>query len=223
MKNLKGSIIYMKSLLIASLFLFTGVNVMAQGLKMREVFTQMPDSILPYLSHNNKLDLIDFIDSGMTAEITNEFDDKTRLEMLTDNYLHLKSSSASHIEMKLLPYENAVDSVDSVVCVLTSFGEEQPVESVIRFYTTKWNVVDIESPMNLNVSELIVCPDTMSQERFDFLRRMISPLIFTGSLSPTENSMEIKISLPILSTEDKRSVAPLLRSKNLKWDGTRFK
>lgn len=213
----------MKSLIIASLFLFTGVNVMAQGLKMREVFTQMPDSILPYLSHNNKLDLIDFIDSGMTAEITNEFDDKTRLEMLTDNYLHLKSSSASHIEMKLLPYENAVDSVDSVVCVLASFGEEQPVESVIRFYTTKWNVVDIESPMNLNVSELIVRPDTMSQERFDFLRRMISPLIFTGSLFPTENSMEIKISLPILSTEDKRSVAPLLRSKNLKWDGTRFK
>ena len=35
----------------------------AEGLKMREVFKQMPDSLLPYLSENNRLDFIDFIDS----------------------------------------------------------------------------------------------------------------------------------------------------------------
>ena len=40
--------------------------------KMREVFQRMPAMMLPYLTENNKLDFIDFIDSGMKAEVRNE-------------------------------------------------------------------------------------------------------------------------------------------------------
>lgn len=212
----------MKKPLIALFLFFAGIDIYAQGITMREVFTQMPDSMLPYLSRNNKLDLIDFIDSGMTAEVTNEFDDKTILEKLTDNYLYLKLSPASRIEMKLLPYANKTDSVNSVICALTSFGEEA-VESSIKFYTPQWLPIDIENPLHTRYSGLIERPDTMNQERFAVLRRMISPLMLVATFSPEEDKVEIKVSTIMLSAEDKKSIYPLLRSKNLKWDGTSFK
>ena len=42
----------------------------AQDLKIRDVFKQMPDSLMPYLTGNNRLDFIDFMDSNMKASVT---------------------------------------------------------------------------------------------------------------------------------------------------------
>ena len=39
----------------------------AQDLMIRDVFKQMPDSLMPYLSQNNRLDFIDFLDANMKA------------------------------------------------------------------------------------------------------------------------------------------------------------
>ena len=58
--------------LMAGIFLCLTLTVMSQT-TMRDVFRQMPDSIVPYLTENNRLDFIDFIDSNMKAEVTNAF------------------------------------------------------------------------------------------------------------------------------------------------------
>ena len=54
---------------------------------MRDVFKQMPDSLIPYLSSNNRLDFIDFIDSKMDAEVANSLGGKSRMQKLTDKYV----------------------------------------------------------------------------------------------------------------------------------------
>ena len=51
---------------------------------MSQVLKQMPDSLVPYLSENNKLDMIDFLDSKMKAEVHNLLDGKTELITLTE-------------------------------------------------------------------------------------------------------------------------------------------
>ena len=43
----------------------------AQTVTMAEVFKQMPDSLMPYITHNDRLDMIDYLDAGMKAEVTN--------------------------------------------------------------------------------------------------------------------------------------------------------
>ena len=47
----------MKKILIA--ILLFPLTIQAQ-LTMRDVFLQMPDSLLPYLSQSNRLDLLDY-------------------------------------------------------------------------------------------------------------------------------------------------------------------
>ena len=61
----------MKKYLVAALCALSIGQVCAQDLKMRDVFNHMPDSLMPYLSHNNRLDFIDFIDSNMKSEVRN--------------------------------------------------------------------------------------------------------------------------------------------------------
>ena len=62
----------MKRYLIAALCTLAVGQVSAQNLKMRDVFKQIPDSLVPYLSQNNRLDFIDFLDSNMKAEDPDE-------------------------------------------------------------------------------------------------------------------------------------------------------
>ena len=70
-----------------SLFMFVCFGVSAQEATMRDVFKQMPDSLIPYLSSNNRLDFIDFIDSKMDAEVANSLGGKSRMQKLTDKYI----------------------------------------------------------------------------------------------------------------------------------------
>lgn len=214
----------MKKLLILISVVFSGIHIHTQNVTMREVFIAMPDSLLPYLSHNNKLDLVDFIESNMNSEITNEFDNKTQIDTLTSDYLRLWSSPASLIEMKLLPYIAVIptDSVNQILCVVETLGEE-PAESVIRFYTPRWTPIQIEDPLQGLADKLIARPDTMPQEHFDILGSMTSPPMIVCTLSADCNCLSVRLSIPMLSTEEKKSVTSLLSQKDLKWNGRKFK
>ena len=116
-------------------------NLYAQGVKMRDVFSQMPDTLLPYLSQNNKLDMMDFMESGMTADIVNGFDEHTCMTTLTDDYIRISLSPASSIEMKLLSTDKMLpDSADCILCMVRTVGTVQK-SSTVRFYTSKWTEI----------------------------------------------------------------------------------
>lgn len=120
----------MKRLLIFISFILvhTAVCCAQDSVPMRDVFSQMPDSLLPYLSHNNKLDLIDFVESGMESQVTNSFDEKTRLLKLTPDYLLLQASDMSTVQLKLLRASAAhPDSTTAVVCMVSTYGTASPV------------------------------------------------------------------------------------------------
>lgn len=84
-------------------FLFSCLSAVAQqdSINIRDVFRQMPDSLMPYLTHNNRLDMIDFMDAGMKAAVTNRLDGETLMTFLSADSLHIRMSLALEVEMKL--------------------------------------------------------------------------------------------------------------------------
>ncbi len=135
-----------KILLLFSLFTFSMVQVHAQD--MRSIFKSMPDSIVPYLTENNKLDFLDFLDSDMKAEITNRLGGKSEMQTLNDNYLRLILSESSVLEMRLLSTDYPVDSISQIVCMVRTFGTVQK-ESTISFYSTKWKKLHVNKYISL--------------------------------------------------------------------------
>ena len=73
----------MKKIFLSSLLFLVVLSSCAQ-VRMRDVFAQLPDSVLPLLTKNNRLDCIDFIENNMEARVKNRFNDHVVLEALTD-------------------------------------------------------------------------------------------------------------------------------------------
>ena len=112
----------MRKWLMATLFALITGQVSAQDMLMRDVFRQMPDSIMPYLSQNNRLDFIDFLDSDMKAEV--------------------KNALGGTREMKLA---QPIDSMTQIVVKIETFLVDSIYgESRVNYYSTEWKPLAFE-------------------------------------------------------------------------------
>lgn len=124
----------MNKITIFAIFCLLADSVSAQ-LRMRDVFALLPDSVLPLMTKNNRLDCIDFIENDMEARVKNLFDDKVVLDSLTDDFLSLSTSEGSYVEMKLF-----AEGADSFICVNRTYLG-QAADSEVKIYDLSWNFV----------------------------------------------------------------------------------
>ena len=129
--------------LIGLLLLLMSQTGRAEGLKMRDVFKQMPVSVMPYLSENNRLDFIDLIDCNMKAVVKNHLGGSCEMTSLTDSTLSIRMSPALQVDMLLLNVEEPTDTGRQVVCLIETFGSDSlSLESKVRYYTLSWELLN---------------------------------------------------------------------------------
>lgn len=213
----------MKILLIAFLCI-SCLYAKAQTTTATDVFKQMPENMLPYLTENNKLDMIDFVNANMKSEVTNRFGGNTQMLKLDSTYLKIQLNPAVMLELKLLkPSAQLKDLAEWVVCMLTTYGVKSR-ESKVEFYSSKWNKLDIASPITgIDFKQFLSRPDTMSIEKYNEIINNPEEYIYSASLSSTDESMTINASTTILMKEQNDILKPLFVTKRLQWDGKTFK
>lgn len=64
----------------------------ADSLTAADIFRHLPDSLTPYLSQNNRLDMLDFMSANMKAEVTNLLDGKSEMTLLSPDSLSVRLS-----------------------------------------------------------------------------------------------------------------------------------
>ena len=112
----------------------------ADTLTVRKLFIEIPDSVVPYLSTNNRLDMIDFMDSHMKAEVTNDLGGKSLMTALTDDSLSIKLSEACNLDMLLLTSTQEIDSCRQVVMLVRSFViDNESMEATVEYYSARWH------------------------------------------------------------------------------------
>ena len=186
------------------------LGVFAQD--MRSLFVNAPDSVFPLLTRSNREDCVDFIDAGMRARVTNRLDGKSELLSLTPSFLELKSSEASTVQMRLLPFEG-----DTVVAVVRSVCAEA-CDSRISFYKRDWSRADI--PFSRPAVGDFFIPATDS---LDYCLARCDIYLVSLSLSPTDEVLVAEYTMPAyMNAEDARVIAPRLRPVRFRWSGVRF-
>jgi hypothetical protein len=188
---------------------------------MKQVFINMPDSVFPYLTRNNRLDCVDFIESKMKAEIKNKFDENSELVTLTDDYLKIHLNENCVYEIKLL---NTSDSLQLICFIRSYHGPEE--ESKIEFYSLDWKRLDGQQLMNKpSFDSFWHKPDSMSVERFEALRKYIDPVMMSASFSEPCDIPTIifRLAEPLLNKEDKIQLKPVCMQISVKWNGEIFK
>jgi hypothetical protein len=114
------------------------------SITIRDAFRQMPDSILPTLTQNNRLDFLDFHDAGMKAEVKNRLGGTSLMTALTNDSLSMQVSPALRVDMLLLTLSEPFDSVNQVIVVGETFLADSIYgETTIHGFTTDWHPIPI--------------------------------------------------------------------------------
>ena len=128
-----------------ALFLCMALSLSASagdGITLRDVFRQMPDSLMPTLTQNNRLDFLDFLDAGMKAEVKNRLGGISVMTALTADSLSLQVSPALRVDMLLLSLAEPIDSMNQVVVVGETFLADSVYgETAVRYFSTDWKLI----------------------------------------------------------------------------------
>ena len=145
----------MKKWLAVCLLLCITSACSAQELALRDVFRQMPDSLMPTLTQNNRLDFLDFLDAGMKAEVKNRLGGTSVMTALTADSLSLQVSPALRVDMLLLTLAEPIDTVNQVIVVgETFFVDSIYGETTLRYFTPPWQPITVP-PLSENQQKRI--------------------------------------------------------------------
>lgn len=206
----------MKKLIFILALLSTVYSISAQN--MRNLFADMPDSIMVLLTKNNRLDCIDFIENKMSARVKNKLDQYSKLQVLTSDYLKIQLSSKSYIQMKTLPLK---DSLFVVCLVKTYLGPA--AESSITFYSKDWQKLSSASFLTYpSFSDLWIKNDTLSAEKLETLQNKIDLKLVAAELSAATSTLTFSLQLDDLSKEIRQEVNPYIRPIIYSWRNERF-
>lgn len=189
---------------------------------LRDAFKSMPDSICPYLTENNRLDLLDFLDSRMTAKVRNLLGDTTVLDTISSDYAVLRATAATTMHFRLLPLNPAIgDTISSAICVLTTSGTSAP-DSRISFYSPSWERLPLPDPIADVQGRLVARPDTMTEERFAELLKLVEVNLTTGDLPADGSRLVLRKCPALINKKDSDSLGFILRKVEMSWNGRKF-
>ena len=194
-----------------------------QGIRsrtMREVFVEMPDSVLLLLTHGNRLDLVDFAESHMESKVKNVLGETTRLLTLREKFLELEVSAVSHCQMALLPLPGS--DTASVLCLVHTVRTPQ-AESEVKFYDTDWHLLGKARFLRPPTwRDFLVLPQGRTEgERNQALQQMDVPMV-SARLSE-EGQLRFELSIDGGFPEIREAVSPFLRPEYvMNWSEGRF-
>lgn len=123
----------MKKILMALLVAATFSQASAQSIQIRDAFREMPDSLMPYLSKNNRLDFIDFLDSNMKAEVKNKLGGTSQMLSIGADSLVLRMSPSLRVDLL---------AIDSTLVMVETFTVDSIYgQSRVHYYSSEWQPV----------------------------------------------------------------------------------
>ncbi len=218
-------------MICASLFL-ASIGVGAKS--MKDLLVSMPDSLVPYLDKNLRLEFAELQEIGVKAEVKNLLGENSVMDTLTADFVQIRLSQAATMQIKKLPWLGAPVSgdassvaTDSLLCMVRTFAAPEK-ESEVYLYRQDWQPLDasrlFDGKSLAGLAEsLVQKSDTMSLERFLELKKMVEPQMVSAMLFEHENSIVVRLALPLLSAEDKKAVNIIKLQRKFNWNGKVFK
>lgn len=172
-------------------------------LSMETLFSTMPDSIIPYLSKNNRLDMMDFMKSKMTAAVENSFGQKTVMTDFTPDYIKVQLHKGCDLEMRRFSYVGNSHE-NTAVCVVFTFkeGEQNQLSSRILFYDTAWN--RLFTKVRIPEFRQFWSADSLSEDEKTEMTEMEPSILIAAKVSPEEPTLELTPTVVAVSTDERK-------------------
>lgn len=208
----------MKKLLLTLLLILSAVAGNAKS--MKELWTTIPDSLVTCIDKNHRLEMTDFIGMGLKADVDNIMGGKSVMDTLTDNFIQVKLSDASTMQIKRLP----ITGGDSILCIVKTWNAPEG-ESSIAFYDEQWQRIDnrmSQKSFDDYKGQLVVRPDTMSETNYNKLLADIDFTMVKASLNPSDYNLVLSLSAPVEDKKKADALKVILEPKTLSWTDGKY-
>lgn len=101
-----------------------------------DAFTSAPASVFPLLDRNTRLDMVDYVKSGLSTPSANALKGSSTITAMSPGALSVRMTDSSTAQVIVLPAGS--DSVIAVISTVAAPG----LDSSISFYTTGWKPAD---------------------------------------------------------------------------------
>lgn len=209
----------MKKLLTLLLAL---VSLTASAEDIGSLFAAMPDSIIPLLSRNNRLDCLDFYKSGMKNAVINKLSGRSRITGMNERTLSLHLSEASDAQLMLLKGQ---DNAPLIVMIYTY--RSPALESVITLYGKDWHRLRTSDYISLpGVDDFIKEPsakDDSTRSNLSNARDILTDAFVSATADSLGQKITFSLSTANLTSEETKQITPyIIPAKTFVWDGKRF-
>ena len=208
----------MKKIVLLFLIIFPAI---AHTQDMKEVFVNMPDSLCPLLTKNNRADFADFLDSKMKAEVKNKFDNTSEMKVLTKDYTLVETSLASTLQMKLLP----VNDSTKVICMIRTVNGPAS-DSEIRFYSTTWKEIPLENYLTEpSIDSFFIVSDTVNTEKLFSARSVADMNLIKATLASDAQTLSFDYAtVDYMDKDAAKEIRSYIKKTPLiyKWENGKF-
>lgn len=210
-----------KIFIIATLLIATLLHLDAQS-PMRDLWIQMPDSVVAYLDVNSRTEMADFYEMKVKTGSKNLLEGKSAIDSLTSDYIHVTLNSSTTLQIKKLQTESSF-----VICLIKTFTAPEP-ESEVSFFSSSWKPLKdtFGLPVTNDASSLIeqftTRPDTISQERYEELASMLDPVMISAEMSVNEQVVTFSLSHPLIEKSEILNINAIFKQRKFKWNGQTF-
>lgn len=190
---------------------------------LKDLWVDMPDSLLPYLNKSMRTELVDLFAMQVKANVTNQLGGECVMDTLTHDFVQVSLSEASVLQMKMVPQMSG----DSILCVVKTLRAPEP-ESEVMLYNQHWQPLDMSHAFDgCSLQELqqqlMAKPDTMTESHYQELKAYVEPKMLHAQLSPNDNTLTLGLSLPLVANEDKKRISSILLQMKVKRIGNNVK
>ena len=210
-----------KIFIIATLLIATLLNVDAQS-PMRDLWIQMPDSVVAYLDVNSRTEMADFYEMKVKTGSKNLLEGKSAIDSLTSDYIHVTLNSSTTLQIKKLQTESSF-----VICLIKTFTAPEP-ESEVSFFSSSWKPLKdtfglpVTNDANSLIKQFTTRPDTISQERYEELASMLDPVMISAEMSVNEQVVTFSLSHPLIEKSEILNINAIFKQRKFKWNGQTF-
>lgn len=187
----------------------------------RTVFIRYEGSALEILPRSIRLDMLDYWDVDSVYKAVNVVGGLSYLENVSDNYLKVRISPVSSLEIKILPTKK-----EKIAMTIYTVGDDpQAADSELKFYDESLNELEtkkyFEAPQVKNFFDIPKGSVTSMKE----IEQMIPFPTIAYTASPDNNNLEARLTVEKFINQDDWNIAKLFvkPSITLEWKKDKFK
>lgn len=196
------------------------VSLATYAKDIHDFFISEPNQVFNLLTPSSRLDMVDYYNGGISVDMENQIYGKSKLVILTDDFLEVKLSESSITQVKILP----ISKRDTILVVNQIVYTPTP-DSKLTIYNTKWEQLAVDKYLKLpTLTEFIDVP-RKSEITMNEVEQLFPFTMIEYKLSAENNNLKAILGAKSSLTKERfEKIEPMLTDTlNYQLKGRKFK